>query len=59
MQITLVAAMLQSRMGPDEGHDDAVSVLIFVCFSFSFLHDIIDCYHPTTLEAPSQGNTRC
>ena len=25
--------------------DDAVSVLI-VCFSFSFLHDIIDYYHP-------------
>ena len=33
--------------------------MLIVCFSFTFLHDIIDCYHPTSLEAPSQGNTDC
>ena len=37
-------------------HGDAVFVLIA---GFTFLHDIIDCYHPTSLEAPSQGNTHC
>ena len=30
-------------------HGDAVSVLIA---GFTFLHDIIDCYHPTSLETP-------